>query len=112
MPRGRWTVDIQAKVSAHTNPMSKRLVEHDLRLLDCLDDLQGFLTVDGAAVEVTTSNQVQVSQAIKLVPDMSQRMKDRIHANSDKHLVAKISPLGWKLVSGLEDLESSLGRLT
>jgi hypothetical protein len=45
--------------------------------------------VDGAAVEVTPSNQVQVSQAIKLVLDMAQRMKDRIHANSDKHLVAK-----------------------
>jgi hypothetical protein len=101
-------VDIQAKVIAHTNPMSKRSVKHDLRLLDCLHDLQSFIMVDGAAVEVTACNQVQVSQVL----DMSQRIKDRIHANSDKHLVAKISPLGWKLVSGLEDLEGSLGRIS
>jgi hypothetical protein len=40
--------DIQGKVSAHTNPMSKRSVEQDLRLLNCLDDLQGFC----AAMEV------------------------------------------------------------
>jgi hypothetical protein len=95
--------------------MSKRSVEHNLRLLDCVEDFQNFLMVDGAAVEVTASNFQQVSQAprsLKLVLDMTQRMKDRIHANSDKHMVAKNSPLGWKMVSVLEDLEGSLGRIS
>ena len=34
-------------------------------------------------------------------------IKIRIHRNSDKHLVFKISPLGRKLISRLEDLDLS-----
>jgi hypothetical protein len=78
-------VDVQAKVGAHSNPMSKHAVEHDLCLLDCIEDLQNFLMVNGVALVVTPNNIQQVSQAIMVVLAMTQTMKDKIHANSDKH---------------------------
>ena len=50
---------------------------------------------------VTQHNLVQVPWLLAL----SNMITDRIHRNSDKHLVFKISPLGRKLISRLEDLE-------
>ena len=104
--------DVATKVVTHTNPMSKRAIEHDLRLLDCLEDIRSFLMVDGSPVVVTPYNYKQVTQAIVLVLAMTETMKVKINKNSDKHTIARISQLGWKLVSGIEDLEGSLGGIS
>jgi hypothetical protein len=104
--------DVATKVGTHTNPMSKRAIEHDLRLLDCLEDIRTYLIVDGSPVVVTPYNSDQVSQAIVLVLAMTETMKTKINANSDKHTIARISQLGWKLVSGIEELEGDLGGIS
>ena len=59
--------------------------------------------VNRAALVVTQNNLVQVPSLLTL----SNMIKDRIHGNSDKHLVSKVSPICRKLVSRLEDLELS-----
>jgi hypothetical protein len=59
--------DIAVKVGTQTNPMSKRAIEHDLRLLDCLEDIRSYLMVDGVPVLVTLHNMDFVNQAIGLV---------------------------------------------
>ena len=104
--------DIAVKVGAQTNPMSRRAVEHDLRLLDCLEDIRSYLLVDGVPVVVTLLNMKLVTQAIGLVLAMTESMKSKISANSDKHTIARISALGWKLVSGIEELEGDLSGIS
>ena len=37
---------------------------------------------------------------------------DRIVADEEKHLIAKHSDLGWKLVSNMEGLEGQVGRIS
>ena len=104
--------DIAVKVGTQTNPMSKRAIEHDLRLLDCLEDIRSYLLVNGSPVLVTPHNIELVNQAIGLVLAMTETMKSKISANSDKHTIARISALGWKLVSGIEELEGDLSGIS
>ena len=61
-------------------------MENNLHLLDCLSDLHGFV--------VTDPNVVQVNQAIHIILDIVQKMRERIFADSEKYLVAKVSNLG------------------
>ena len=104
--------DVATKVGTHTNPMSKRAIEHDLRLLDCLEDIRTYLMVDGSPVVATPYNSELVSQAIVLVLAMTETMKTKINANSDKHTIARILQLEWKLVSGIEELEGDLAGIS
>ena len=39
-------------------------------------------------------------------------LRDRIAADEEKHLIAKHSDLGWRLVSNLEGLEGQVGRIS
>ena len=39
--------DIEAKLKDVTNPMSRRSIEHDLRLLECVTNIKRSLTVGG-----------------------------------------------------------------
>jgi hypothetical protein len=43
---------------------------------------------------------------------MTEAMKSKISANSDKHTIARISALGWKLVAGIEELEGDLSGIS
>jgi hypothetical protein len=61
------------------------------------------------AVVVTAANLPQISRAVALVLDAAQRMHVRIPTDSEKYLVARVSGLGWKLVSNLEALLGTKG---
>ena len=45
--------DIQAQVTLHENPMSKRAVEHNLGLMDPLNDLNSFVSINNQPVVAT-----------------------------------------------------------
>jgi hypothetical protein len=54
--------DIAAKVGQHSNTMYKRSVEHDLRLMNDIDDLHSYLTVGGQPVIFLTSLKFEIQK--------------------------------------------------
>ena len=51
-----------------------------------------------------------MNRAVSLVLSEVQSLRDRIAADEEKHLIAKHSDLGWRLVSNLEGLGGQVGR--
>ena len=92
--------------------MSKRAIEHNMPLTDILADLVDAVSFGGHAINATASNLPQVNRAVSLVSSGIQSLRDRIAADEEKHLIAKHSDLGWKLVSNLEGLEGQVGRIS
>ena len=58
----------------------------------------------------TASNLPQMNRAVSLLLSGVQSLRDRIAADEEKHLIAKHSDLGWRLVSNLEGLGGQVGR--
>jgi hypothetical protein len=103
--------DIEAKLKDVTNPMSRRSIEHDLRLLECVTNIKRCLTVGGNVLLATNFNLDLVNRSIMLVFSSIQEIEDRVKADHSKHLVAQKSVFGWKFVSSLEDLEKKCGHI-
>jgi hypothetical protein len=95
--------DIEAKLKDVTNPMSRRSIEHDLRLLECVTNIKKCLTVGGKVLLANNFNLELVNRAIMLLFSSIQEIEDRVKADHSKHLVAQKSVFGWKFVSSLED---------
>ena len=102
---------IEAKLKDVTNPMSRRSIEHDLRLLECVTNIKKCLTVGGNILLANNFNLELVNRAIMLVFSSIQEIEDRVKADHSKHLVAQKSVFGWKFVSSLEDLEKKCGHI-
>ena len=103
--------DIEAKLKDVTNPMSRRSIEHDLRLLECVTNIKKCLTIGGNILVASNFNLDLVNRAIMLVFSSVQEIEDRVKSDHSKHLVAQKSVFGWKFVSGLEDLEKKCGHI-
>ena len=86
--------------------MSKRAIEHNMRLADVLTDLVASLSFGGQVLQATSTNHVQVNGAISLVLSAVQVLRDRLAAEEEKHLIARTSDYGWKLVSSMEGLRA------
>ena len=96
--------DIEEKLKDVTNPMSKRSIEHDLRVLECVTNIKNCLSINGNMLVAGTFNLDMVNRAIVLVMSSVQEIEDRVKSDHSKHLVAQKSAFGWRFVSGLEDL--------
>ena len=104
--------DIGIQDALYSNPMSKRTIEHNMRLADIVADLVDAVSFGGAIINATVHNLPQVNRAISLMLSGIQCLRDRIAADEEKHLIAKHSDLGWKLVSNMEGLEGQVGRIS
>ena len=71
-------------VGLYDTPMSKRALEHNMRLMDVLSDLVDVVSINGPALQASVDNLPQINQAIDLVLSANQRMRDRITANGEK----------------------------
>ena len=101
--------DISEQVTLYSNPISKRVVEHSMRMQDHLMDLVYCVTFGVQVLVATPNNLPQVNLAFSLVLSPIQQMRDRIKGDEEKHQIAKTSDLGWKLVS---NLEGQVGRIS
>ena len=70
------------------------------------------MSFGGAIINATVHNLPQVNRAISLMLSGIQCLRDRIAADEEKHLIAKHSDLGWRLVSKMEGLEGQVGRIS
>ena len=75
--------DISTEVALYSNPMSKRAVEHNMRLADVLTDLVASLSFGGHVLQASSTNYVQVNGAISLVLSAVQVLRDRLAADSE-----------------------------
>ena len=105
----RREAEIDKQVKLLSNPMSKRSVDHDLRLLDCVKNVKRVLMVNGGVLVATSANLDVVNRSLGLVLSAIQEVEDRCVADKAKHLVAHKSHYGWKFVSSLESLEKKVG---
>ena len=105
----RREAEIDKQVKLLTNPMSKRAVDHDLRLLDCVANIKRVLMVGSSVMVATVSNLDNVNRSLGLVLSAIQEVEDRCTSDKAKHLVAHKSNYGWKFVSSLESLEKKVG---
>ena len=103
--------EIDKQVKLVTNPMSKRAVDHDLRLLECVSNVKKVLMKGANILVVTHSNLDAVNRALVLVLSGIQEVEDRCKSDHAKHLVAHKSNYGWKFVYGLEALEKTVGHI-
>ena len=101
--------DIGAKVALYSNPISKRAEEHNIRMQHILSDFVNSITFSGQVVLATPNNIPQVNRAFSLVLSAVQKIRDRITADEEKHLIAKTRDLGWKLVTLPVSLHLALG---
>ena len=104
--------EIQRQVGMFTNPLSKRAVEGLLRMSDAVDRVCKILTVGGSVVIASATNFSHINTLIGLVLGGLQEMKDRVQSDLNKFEVSIQSPLGWRIVSGLEKLEGSVGTIS
>ena len=104
--------DIDVEVGLFPNPMSKRAVEHDLRMSDSVESIVQALVFNNTIIQATPHNFVQINHCISLVLSSVQELRNRIISDKSKHLVAKTSPLGWRFVSSLEALEGQVGHIS
>jgi hypothetical protein len=77
--------------------MSKRAIEHDLRLLECTTNIKKCFTLGGTVLVASNFNLDVVNRAIMLVFSSVQEIEDRLKSDHSKHLVAQKSVLGWKI---------------
>ena len=103
--------DIEAKLKDVTNPMSRRAIDHDLRILECVTNIKRSLMVGGGVLVANPFNVEMVNRSIMLVLSSIQEIEDRVKADHSKHLVAQKSVFSWKFVSSLEDLEKKCGHI-
>ena len=102
-------MEIDKQVKLLINPMAKRAVDHDLRLLDCVANIKRVLMVGSSVMVATVSNLDNVNRSLGLVLSAIQEVEDRCTLDKAKHLVAQKSSYGWKFVSSLESLEKKVG---
>ena len=107
----RKEAEIDKQVKLLTNPMSKRVVDHDLRLLDCVANVKKVLMNGSSILVATSSNLEAVNRALVLVLSAVQEVEDRCKSDHAKHLVAHKSSYGWIFVSSLEALEKKVGHI-
>ena len=81
--------DIEAKLKDVTNPMSRRAIEHDLRILECVSNIKRSLTVGGGVLVANPFNVDMVNRSIMLVFSSIQELEDRVKADHSKHLVRR-----------------------
>jgi hypothetical protein len=81
--------DIDVQMALYSNPMSKRAIEHDMRLADVVTDMVDSLSYCGQVLQATPLNCVQVNTAIGLVLSAAQTLRDRLAADEEKHLIAR-----------------------
>ena len=105
----RREAEIDKQVKLLSNPMSKRAVDHDLRLLDCVKNVKRVLMVGSGVLVANSTNLDVVNRSLGLVLSAIQEVEDRCSADKAKHLVAHKSHYGWKFVSSLESLEKKVG---
>jgi hypothetical protein len=104
--------DIDVEVGLYSNPMSKRSVEHDMRLSDSVESIVSAMVHGNTVVQATPHNYAEINQIFDLILSSVQELRDRIASDRSKHLIAKTSSLGWKFVSSLELLEGKVGHLS
>ena len=100
------------EVSLYPNPMSKRAIEHDMRLGDSVENIVQSLVFGNTIIQANPSNCDQINHIIGLILSSVQELRDRISADRSKHLIAKTSSLGWRFVSSLESLEGQVGHIS
>jgi hypothetical protein len=101
--------NIEEKLKDVSNPMSKRSIEHDLRILECTNNIKACLSINGSVLVAGPFNLDVVNRALLLVMSSVQEIEDRVKADHSKHLVAQESNFGWKFVQSAEDLEKKVG---
>jgi hypothetical protein len=104
--------EVAAIVGQFSNPMSKRSVEHNMRLGHTVEELVTAITPGAQLIIAHAGNLDQVNSVLQIVGSSAQLLRDRLSCDSEKHLIAKTSSLGWKLVQSLEGLEGSLGKIS
>jgi hypothetical protein len=104
--------DIDIEVGLYSNPLSKRSVEHDMRLSDIVENIVRAMVYGNTVVQATPTNCDQIDQIFALIMSSVQELRHRIASDRSKHLIGKTSSLGWKFVSSLELLEGKVGRGT
>jgi hypothetical protein len=104
--------EVAAIVAQFSNPMSKRSVEHNMRLGHTVEELVTAITPHSQLIIAHAGNLDQVNSVLQIVGSSAQLLRDRLSCDSEKHLIAKTSSLGWKLVQSLEGLEGSLGKIS
>jgi hypothetical protein len=104
--------DKSAEVPLYSNPMSKRAIEHNMRLSDTLSELVSALSFGGTVLQASSTNHDQVNAAITLVLSAVQTFRDQLAADGEKHLIARVSNYGWKLVSSMEGLDGKVGPIS
>ena len=70
------------------------------------------LSFGDQVLQATSTNHVQVNSAISLVLSAVQVLCDSLAADGEKHLIARTSDYGWRLVSSMEGLEGQVGRIS
>ena len=104
----RKEAEIDRQVKVLSNPMSKRAVDHDLRLLDCVSNIKKVLMVGPNLLVATAFNFETINRSLALVLSAVQEVEDRCKSDHAKHLVTHKSTFGWKFVSSLEALEKKV----
>jgi hypothetical protein len=67
LKKAKRECDISAEVALYSNPMSKRAIEHIMRLSDLLSDVVSSLSFGGTVLQATSTNYDQVNGAISSV---------------------------------------------
>ena len=91
----RREAEIDKQVKQLSNPMSKRAVDHDLRLLDCVKNIKRVLMVGSGVLVATSANLDAVNRSLGLVLSAVQEVEDRCSADKAKHLVAVGGDSKW-----------------
>ena len=73
----RKEAEIDRQVKVLSNPMIKRAVDHDLRLLDCASNIKKVLMVGPNLLVATSFNYEAVNRALALVLSAVQEVEDR-----------------------------------
>jgi hypothetical protein len=92
--RSKRERDIDMEVGLHTNPMSKRSVEHDMRLSDSVESIVSVMVYGNTVVQATPHNCAEINKIFTLILSAVQELRDRIAFDRSKHLIAKTSSLG------------------
>jgi hypothetical protein len=83
-----------------------------MRLGHTVEELVTAITPGSQLIIAHAGNLDQVNSVLQIVGSSAQLLRDRLSCDSEKHLIAKTSSLGWKLVQSLEGLEGSLGKIS
>ena len=70
--------NIEEKLKDVSNPMSKRSIEHDLRVLECTNNIKNCLSINGNVLVAGPFNLDVVNRALLLVMSSVQEIEDRV----------------------------------